>query len=199
MKSFIKISICVFLVTSVLYFRDVWQDKKALQDNLIRLHIVANSDSQKDQQIKLQVKEAVVSYLQPKISELSDKTQAMAFVANNLSAIQEVANKTLTELGEDACTAISLSKEAFGTRKYDTFSLPAGIYDSLRIEIGEGLGKNWWCVVFPTLCLPATSDGFQDTAVSSGFSQTLGNSLAGGRNLRFYILDCFGRIEKLFY
>ncbi len=198
MKKLIKISICLCLVTSILYVTDILRDKKDLQENLIRLHVVANSDSAKDQSVKLRVKDAVVGYLQPLTDEIEEKEQAMIILADNLESIQQIADDTLKNLGEDACVTVTLDKEVFDTRKYDTFSLPAGIYDSLRIQIGEGQGKNWWCVVFPSLCLPATSDGFQDTAASAGFSDELGKSLTSGCNLRFFILDCFGKLEKLF-
>ena len=199
MKKIIKILICLGLLVSVLWATDVWKDKKSLQENLIRLHVVANSDSQEDQAIKLQVKDAVVAYLQPLVDTFADKEQTMEFIADNLSSIQQIANEALSELGASKQAVVSLGREAFNTREYETFSLPAGVYDSLRIQIGEGKGKNWWCVVFPSLCLPATSEGFQDTAVSSGFSEELGNTLSSGRNLRFFILDCFGKIENLFH
>ena len=199
MKTTIKIAMCLLMLVSILYVYDVWQDKMALQQNLIRLHVVANSNSQKDQEIKLHVKNAVVAYLQPLIDGFANKDQATKFVEDNLAAIQHVANGVLEDIGSNERAVVSFRKEAFDTRTYDTFSLPAGIYDSLRIQIGEGQGKNWWCVVFPSLCLPATSDAFQNTAVSSGFSETLGDSLANGRNLRFYILDCFGRLENIFH
>lgn len=198
MKKLIKITVSLFLLAAVLFAVDVWQDKKALQENLIRLHIVANSDSPEDQAIKLQVRDAVIRHLQPKVEDLTNKEQAMAFIASHLAEVQAAANQVLAELGEDDRAVVSLGEEVFDTRKYDTFSLPAGVYDSLRIRIGEGKGKNWWCVVFPSLCVPATSDGFEESAVSAGFSEDLGNSLASGRNLRFFILDCFGKIEKLF-
>ena len=199
MKRTIKIVMCLLMLVSILYVYDVWQDKMALQQNLIRLHVVANSNSQNDQEIKLYVKDVVVAYLQPLINRFTNKDQATKFVEDNLSAIQHVANGVLEDIGSSERAVVSFCKEVFDTRTYDTFSLPAGIYDSLRIQIGEGQGKNWWCVVFPSLCLPATSDAFQDTAVSSGFSETLGDSLANGRNLRFYILDCFGKLENLFH
>ena len=199
MKNFIRISLCMLLLASVLYIHDVWQDKKALQQNLIRLHVVANSDSQKDQEVKLRVKDAVVNYLQPLVDKMSNKEEAMVFIKENIPSIQVVANNLLAEIGEDDRAVVTLDKETFGTRKYDTFSLPAGVYDSLRIQIGDGQGKNWWCVVFPTLCLPATSEGFQATAVSSGFSRELGNSLVCGRNLRFFVLDYLGKIEIIFH
>ena len=199
MKKIIKILICVCLLISTLWVADVWQDKKALQENLIRLHVVANSDTKEDQEIKLQVKDAVVAYLQPLVNGLTDKKQAMEFIADNLSSIQQVANAVLQEHGNEDRAAVYLDSETFDTRHYETFSLPAGIYDSLSIQIGEGKGRNWWCVVFPSLCLPATADGFQDTAVSAGFSDELGNSLSGRKNFRFFILDCFGKIENLFH
>lgn len=199
MRKTIKIFTCLILVIFGLYMADVWQDKKALQENLIRLHVVANSDLQNDQEIKLKVRDAIVEYLQPLLAAVPNKEQAMKLVENNLSNIEDIANKTLEKLGETDCAVVSLGKAVFDTRKYDTFSLPAGVYDSLRIRIGKGEGKNWWCVVFPTLCLPATSDGVQTVATATGFSESLGNSLISGNNLRFYILDCFGRIEKLFH
>lgn len=199
MKKIIKISLCLVALATVLWMADIWQDKKDLQENLIRLHVVANSDSQKDQQIKLQVKDAIVAYLQPLVDNFTDKEQTMEFIAENLSSIECVANQTLAELGETKRATVKLGTESFQTREYETFSLPSGVYDSLRIQIGEGDGKNWWCVVFPSLCLPATSEGFQDTAVSAGFSEELGNTLSSGRNLRFFILDCFGKIENFFH
>ena len=199
MKKVITIFVCSLLIASAVYLKDVWQDKRVLQESLIRLHVVGNSNSEQDQYVKLRVKDAVVGYLQPLLENVSDKEQAQNFLRDNLATIEQVANVVLEELGEVNRAVVSLGEEAFDTRIYDTFSLPAGIYDSLRIRIGEAEGKNWWCVVFPSLCLPATSDGFQDTAVSSGFSATLGNSLADGKNFRFFILDCLGRVEKLFH
>lgn len=199
MKKCIKIFVSACLLLSVIGIVDVYMDKKALQDNLIRLHVVGNSNSREDQEIKLQVKDAVVAYLQPLVKDFSDKEQAMVFIAENLTSIQQVANGILEECGVSDRAKVYLRTEAFGTRKYETFSLPAGVYDSLKIQIGEGKGKNWWCVVFPSLCLPATSEGFHDTAVSVGFNNELGNTLAGGKNLRFFILDCLGRIENLFH
>lgn len=199
MKKIIKNLVCLLMLVFVVFLIDALQDKQILQENLIRLHVIANSDVQEDQRIKLQVKDAVVGYLQPLVENFADKEQAMEFVSNNIVSIQQVANDVLVNLGVDDCAVVSLGREFYDTREYDTFSLPAGLYDSLRIQIGEGQGRNWWCVVFPSLCLPETSEGFQDTAVSSGFSEELGNTLSSGRNFRFFIIDCLGKIEKLFH
>ncbi len=199
MKKIIKILVTLVLLISAVWLADVWQDKKALQENVIRLHVVGNSDSREDQSIKLLVKDAVVRYLQPLVEDFQDKEEAEEFVTRNLLSIQQIANDTLENLGSDDRAIVRFGEEAFDTRKYETFSLPAGIYESLRIVIGDGQGKNWWCVVFPSLCMPATSVGVQDTAVSAGFSQDLGSTLTRERNFRFFILDCFGKIEKLFH
>ena len=201
MKKIIKLAICLLLVGTVLVIADIYQDKQMLQENLVRLHVVANSDSDEDQQVKLQVKDAVVNYLRPIMEEMPTKEAAMEYLRDNLAALQTVSNRVLDSLGIKDRASVTLRPESFDTRVYDTFSLPSGIYDSLRIEIGEAEGKNWWCVTFPSLCLPATSDGFADTAVSAGFSQTLTDTLSGKKtfHLRFFLLDCFGSIENLFH
>ncbi len=201
MRKIIKIFICLLLVISALCVFDLWKDHRSLQENLIRLHIVANSDSDFDQQIKLKVKDALVAHLEPITENFTGKEQAMEYLRDNLSQLQAFVNSTLESLGVQQQAVVTLRQEAFDVRHYDTFSLPCGIYDSLRVAIGEGKGKNWWCVAFPTLCMPATTDGFADSAVSSGFSQPLTDTISnnGQYRVRFFILDCIGRLEKLFF
>lgn len=174
-------------------------DKMQLQKDLIRLHVVANSDSDEDQAIKLQVRDTVTAALEPVMENMESKEQAYQYICENLAIIEEAANKKLQELGVLDRATVTLKREKFDVRHYDTFSLPAGIYDSLRVEIGEGSGRNWWCVVFPSLCLPAASE-FQDTAVSSGFDADLSKTLVrdNGYVLRFYLLDLLGRLENFF-
>ena len=107
----------------------------------------------------------------------------------------------LQQVGSPQSANVTLKKETFGTRVYDTFSLPAGVYDSLRIVIGAGEGRNWWCVVFPGLCVPAASEGVEDVAVSAGFSEELGKTLTGEEpyEIRFLLLDWLGRVENFFF
>ena len=109
------------------------------------------------------------------------------------------AARELESLGVDAGAVATFCREEFGKRVYDTFTLPAGVYDTLRITIGEGEGHNWWCVVFPSLCLPATSEGFAEAASCAGFPEELTAALEGeeGYEIRFYFLDLIGRIENL--
>ena len=201
MRKFIKIVTCFILIGFVFGFLNIYQDGQNLKNNLIRLHVVANSDSLEDQQIKLQVKDAIVTYLQPKLQNLLTKEDAIKYVKENLSKLQDIANNVLSYLGIGEQAIVTFEKEAFSKRIYDTFSLPSGVYDALRIQIGKGEGKNWWCVVFPSLCLPAAGVDFQDTAVSAGFSETLTNTISNnsGYRIRFFLLDCMGKLENLFH
>lgn len=176
-------------------------DREYLTENIIRLHVVANSDGAEDQTIKLQVRDAVIDSLEKDLESLADVEEAKVYLMENLPKIERIANETLKTVGFDGQAAVTFCKEAFDTRYYDTFTLPAGIYESLRIIIGEGEGKNWWCVVFPSLCIPATAEGFSDVAAGAGFSETINGALTGeeGYELRFFLLDTMGRVENIFF
>ncbi len=192
------LGLAVMLVLGI----SVWKDKQVLREDLIRLHVVGASDSEHDQEVKLQVKDAIISYLQETVESPTDAQVAEETIRNLLPELEVVANATLAEAGVSQNATVSLEMEEFPQRQYETFSLPAGVYRSLRVTIGQGQGKNWWCVVFPTLCLPATSQGFEDTAVGAGFSDTLTNTLqkkTPAYEIRFFFLDCFGWLENLFY
>lgn len=192
--------VCVILaLCAVFWCGTLYADRKTLSENLIRLHVVANSDSEEDQALKLQIRDAVVEKLQETMQNLPSTDEAKAYLQAHLPQLEAFINQLIRELGFTDTVKVSLSREAFDTREYDTFSLPAGQYESLRITIGEGAGRNWWCVVFPTLCLPATSEDFADTAVGAGFSEGLTDSLqADTFHIRFFLLDCLGHIENFF-
>jgi stage II sporulation protein R len=199
-----KIICCIgilLLVNLLMVSAGIFRDKAILRDDLIRLHVVANSDSAEDQQLKLTVRDAIVRHLSPGLAEVQNTDQAMAYLAGNLDVLEAVATEVLQEQGSGDSVSIRLQREAFPIRHYDTFSLPSGVYHSLRIEIGQAQGKNWWCVVFPSLCVPETQTGFQDVAVDSGFSDTLGNTLQGedGYEVRFWVLDLLGRLENILF
>lgn len=198
MKKCVKrVGFCLLLV-SLIWCGTVLADREQLDEGLIRLHVVANSDSGEDQRIKLQVRDAVVESLRGAMADVADVEQAKAYLQENLPKIQKVANETLRLLGCTETAVVSLCREAFDTRYYDTFSLPAGVYEALRITIGEGAGKNWWCVVFPTFCIPATTEGFHDVAAGAGFPDSLNSALTGeeGYEVRFFLLDALGELEK---
>ena len=176
-------------------------DRQRLREDLIRLHVVANSDSDEDQAVKLQVRDAIISNLRHQMENLTDIGQAKAYLQEHLPQLEAIANRVLEGAGFSDRAAISLTDEEFPLREYDTFSLPSGIYQSLRIVIGDGEGHNWWCVVFPSLCFSATSEGVEDVAVSYGFSDTLADTLTqeDGYAIRFFLLDCIGKVENFFH
>ena len=199
MKKMIK---CVFvcaLLTGLVWCGTVIADRERLNEELIRLHVVANSDTSEDQELKLLVRDAVITSLRQALADVQETQQAKEYLKENLPKLQELANKTLDAAGSTQRAVVTLCREGFPTRQYDTFSLPAGVYKALRITIGEGEGKNWWCVVFPSLCLPQTSQGFTDTAAGAGFPEALSGALSGEEpyQIRFYLLDKLGELEKI--
>ena len=201
MKKTLKgIGICLLAVCLLLCGLIV-ADKRILRQELIRLHVVGASDSDADQVLKLRVRDAVVAYLQAEMAILTDTDGAQAYLQTHLQEIEEAANEVLRASGSDDLAQVRLGREEFSTRYYDTFTLPAGIYQSLRITIGPGAGRNWWCVVFPTLCVGATVEEFSETAVSAGFSQGLAETLAGeeGYEVRFFLLDTLGKLENFLH
>ena len=195
-----RIVICT-AISYTIWGLSLIQDKQQLRDGLIRFHVVANSDTEHDQAVKLQVRDAVLKSLQEDLNAVADVETARAYLQENLPKIRTIANETLEAVGFDGEAVVTLCKEAFDTRYYDTFNLPAGVYESLRIVIGEGNGKNWWCVAFPTLCLPATTDGFEEVAAGAGFSDALSNTLTGqeGYTVRFFLMDALGSVENMFF
>ena len=189
------LGICLLLTASV-WTWGLIRDRQYLNQELIRLHVVANSDSEQDQNIKLRVRDAIVASLSEGMADIADVPAAKEYLRENLPKIEAIANRTLEAAGVDSRAAVTLCKETFDIRHYDTFTLPAGVYESLRVVIGEGQGKNWWCVAFPSLCMGATSEEFEEAAQTAGMDDTLRETLTGGLQLRFYLLDALGRAEK---
>lgn len=201
MKKIAKLFVLCLLLVMAVWFGSVLSDRSVLRENIIRLHVVAESDSEEDQTVKLQVRDAIIAQLQSTMENLPDAETAKSYIQSHLPQLQQVANQVLEQAGVAAQAVVTLGKEAFPTREYETFTLPAGVYESLRVTIGTGQGHNWWCVVFPTFCVSATSEDMADTAVSAGFSQSLAGSLTGEKpyQVRFFLLDCIGWIENLFH
>lgn len=199
-KALKQVTFC-FVVAAVFWLCMLIADKQTLRQELVRLHVVAASDSAEDQAIKLRLKDVVVESLREEMANLSDAEEAKAYLQENLPKIEALANRVLREAGCTDTASVTLAVEEFSTRVYDTFTLPAGVYDALRITIGEGEGKNWWCVVFPGLCLPATAEGFEEAASCAGFSDSLTAALEGeeGYEIRFWVLDAMGRLENFLH
>ena len=145
--------------------------------------------------MKLQVRDAVLQSLEEGLRDMTDPKAAYDYVARMLPKVEEAANRCLAAAGFSETVQVSLTEEAFPTREYDTFSLPAGVYKALRIVIGEGEGKNWWCVVFPQLCV-GTQAQFVETANAAGLDPELTGTLEGDYELRFWVLEKLGELKN---
>lgn len=198
MKKMVKCVFACALLAAFVWCGTVIADRQRLNEELIRLHVVANSDRVEDQELKLLVRDAIITSLRQALADVRDTEQAKEYLQENLPKLQKLANKTLDAAGSAQQAVVTLCREGFPTRQYNTFSLPAGIYEALRVTIGDGAGKNWWCVVFPSLCVPQTSQGFSDTAAGAGFPDALSGALTGEEpyQIRFYLLDKLGELEK---
>jgi len=194
--------LCLTLFLSGLCFAvECSAEKMQLREEIIRLHIVANSDSNADQALKLRVRDGVNNYLGQILAGVDNADQAQKIISENISHIQAVAKEQLAKEGSAYSINVRLGEECFDIRHYDTFSLPSGVYTSLRIEIGKAEGKNWWCVAFPSLCMPATSEKFTEVAADAGFSDQLTESIAKSDKIeiRFFFLDFLGNLENFLY
>ena len=124
----------------------------SLYDNVIRLHVIANSDSEYDQQLKLFVRDSIIDCVGQTLDGAATKEEAEAAITASLSDITVKAETAIYEYGSDYTVSAALSPEEYPRRTYGNVTLPAGEYTSLRIVIGDGDGQNWWCVLFPRLC-----------------------------------------------
>lgn len=122
-----------------------------LQSNMLRLHIIANSDSDEDQNVKLMVRDAVLKETGSKLAD-EDKEICKDNIVCNLDAVKEIADRVLAENGFDYASYVQYGKFAFPEKTYKSMILPAGDYYGVRIVLGEGKGHNWWCVMYPPLC-----------------------------------------------
>ena len=131
---------------------------ETISDRVLRLHVLANSDSQEDQALKLKVRDKVLECSAYMLDDAQDLNQAEALTEQNLQDIQKAAQEEVYRQGYDYPVKVELTNMHFNTRVYETVTLPAGEYDALRVSIGEAQGHNWWCVMFPPMCLPAAEE-----------------------------------------
>lgn len=166
--------------------------QNSLSEKLVRFHVIAVSDDEYEQQLKLRVRDAVLEYISPKLEDAESSAQARDILASELDNIRETAQA----VSEGRGVTVTLTRESYPTKSYEGFTLPAGEYESLRVILGEGRGHNWWCIVFPPVCLSA--------AQADTLEQQLGEedfrliSEDGGCELRFKALELWGElVEKL--
>lgn len=147
--------------------------EEAVYDNVIRLHVLANSDSEEDQSLKLRVRDAVLDYLSPHLGDCENREQAAEVILSQEKGIKETATDTLRSLGCEASVTVTLSEEGYPEKRYESLCFPSGTYLSLRVCIGEAEGENWWCVLFPSICTSVATvskKDAEDAFVAVGFT-----------------------------
>ena len=180
---------CAALVSTALWAE---AEQTQLADKIIRLHVIANSDSQADQALKLQVRDQVLAQADTLLSGQESAQQAAEILRDNLTPLAETAAQTVSQAGFSYQVQVSLEDTWFPTRQYGDLSLPAGQYQALRVVIGQGEGKNWWCVVFPSLCLPAVSEQALQTAGLTGQDYALLTESSQPYVIKFKALEWWG-------
>ncbi len=131
--------------------------QEGVSENILRLHVIANSDTKEDQETKLKVKDIIVAYLQSNLKDVHTKEEALSLLSNHIVELKNIATNYLRELGYTYEVEVSVGPAYFPIKTYGDITLLAGEYDALRIKLGDAVGKNWWCIIFPTLCYVDTT------------------------------------------
>lgn len=145
-------AICIGVIITCAFSAYADKTEDSLADGLIRLHVIANSDAESDQNLKLAVRDAIVAETGELFADNRDKSAAREEILANMDNIERVARNVISEKGFDYDVSLSLGASDFPTKTYGNVTLPAGTYEALKVVIGDGAGKNWWCVLFPPLC-----------------------------------------------
>ena len=166
--------------------------QSSISEKLVRFHVIAVSDDEYEQQLKLRVRDAVLEYISPRLEGAESSGQAREILTAELDNIRETAQA----VSEGRGVTVTLTRENYPTKSYEGFTLPAGEYESLRVILGEGQGHNWWCIVFPPVCLSAAqADTVEEQLGEEDFRLI---SEDGGYELRFKALELWGElVEKL--
>ena len=168
--------------------------KKAAQ-GFFRLHIRANSDTERDQELKLKVRDDILSFTTELLSDSESKEMSVSLIKENLTELKKIAEKRISDEGFDYDVTVAVRKEYFERKEYGGFFLPAGEYDSLIIEIGEGTGHNWWCVLYPCVCLSGSATGVRtDIGKVPERLRTAKKPVNGTVKFRCWLFDVFSSI-----
>lgn len=144
--------------------------QEALAEKVVRLHVLANSDSEEDQTLKLLVRDRVLARATELLEQAADRAEAEELLRRELPALEQLAEREIRARGYAYVVSAELTDTAFPTKEYEGFTLPAGEYLALRVVIGQGAGRNWWCVVFPPLCT-TVSGGVPTAALAAGLTE----------------------------
>lgn len=159
LKMVIILSFLLFLYTSICAISYAQNISTDIANSVFRLHVLANSDKQEDQNLKYKVRDNLLNYMNSICKDTKSKEEAISIVEEKKDTFEKIARDTIREEGYSYSVKINIGNFEFPTKNYGDISLPAGYYDALRVEIGEAKGQNWWCVMFPPLCFVDISSG----------------------------------------
>ena len=201
-KNLLIIILLLFIYCIICAFSYVNAVSTDIQNSVFRLHVIANSDSNEDQNLKYIVRDKVLEYISSISNSSMTKDEVIALVNENINEIQKIAENTIHENGYNYSVKLNIGNFSFPTKKYGDITFPAGFYDALKIEIGEAKGHNWWCVMFPPLCFVDVTSGI----VPEESKQTIKDNLSeeeykllsensGNMNFKFKIVEMFHDIS----
>lgn len=149
---FVAVLIAVHIFNNEKILLDAKRIQEGIALNIIRFHVIANSDSKEDQDLKIKVKDEVVLFMKQALTDASDKDEAREIIKENMDAIKGISDNVIKENGYTYQSYVSLANVYFPVKRYEKMTFPSGEYEALRIQIGKASGRNWWCVMFPPLC-----------------------------------------------
>ena len=201
-KNLLIIILLLFIYCIICAFSYVNAVSTDIQNSVFRLHVIANSDSDEDQNLKYIVRDKVLEYINSISNSSMTKDEVITIANENINEIQKIAENTIHENGYNYSVKLNIGNFSFPTKKYGDITFPAGFYDALKIEIGEAKGHNWWCVMFPPLCFVDVTSGI----VPEESKQTIRDNLSeeeykllsensGNMNFKFKIVEMFQDIS----
>ena len=167
-----------------------------IYDEVLRLHVIANSDSDADQELKLLVRDAILEETQKILKNAKSREEAEKIISEHSALLENIALETVRKNRFDYSVALELGKEKYPTKNYESCAFPSGEYLSLRIKIGEASGENWWCVLFPPLCLSAATDkdAFTSVGITDSQYQIITETDNPKYKIRFKLLESFEQL-----
>lgn len=175
-KRIIELSMVGLIVFVLMVFVSsiyAYTNSKGIEDNLLRLHVIANSDSPEDQKLKLDVRDKIIDYFGKNFADCKSKEEMESIVSKDIDNIKKYVEMYLENIGKVCKVQVELGKSIFPTKNYGLFTVPTGEYDALRVILGEGEGKNWWCVLFPPLCMADASVVKEDRLIDKNNANRL--------------------------
>lgn len=159
MKNKLFAIITIFILVFFIFLNLGQPQNNNLNEKLIRFHVLANSDLEEDQELKIKIKNSVLEYIYPKLSNSHNINKSREILIDNINEIEDVAKRVILENGYNYDLNLELTHDNFPVKTYGNITFPQGNYEAFRIIIGEGKGKNWWCVMFPPLCFVDVTKG----------------------------------------